>query len=691
MRFGLTKVVGSHFLGDSNAMSEHIASPFQKNRAELLPDDVLGEFIIPTYYDSLEPDLLNHKPILVTGGRGCGKTIFLRFLSHQTSLSSERDDLDPAFLELVSLYWKPDIGFLGIVSSDWIGDKHLRVFEHYVATSLLLEFSSCVDSLASCCANGKNPLSIHRELPITVRPYLPDNVVRYSDIKQFANEALARLDVWVGNPDATAPIFIRPKGLFNALINDLRISHPKLRKFCLRIFVDEYERLAQHQRIVLNDYVRDSSRDLIFCFALRKHCVDTFPLSREGEFLREKHDFTTIDIEEKLSGTGKERNFELLAAEMLLLRLHQNKSIHLETETFKISYLFSPRHLAIRKQKKYQDEILGIARRILPQIDAAEIAKTVLTDFAFRNRWSKSVDIGIKQHRNSNTYELNDFERADDPASSLVASCVLNRGKPSIFEVKEEFGKISTEDNQRSRFTKSGGWNDNTLHGALWYLYQGLPDRDCLLYSGFSRFHQMSSPNMRYFQELCKVTFTLFEENKGRVEELLKDGVPAELQARAAKLASTELLEDVAKGGQLSQQLSRLIGRLGHIFAAAHKRRSQSEVEINHFCISNETSERMPPEIDAILKYGLMESVLYVENDTKNKSPTDVMTKDYIPNRIFAPYFRISYRKKKKLTLDATKLKILATGSDEDYKRLLSEYMNSWDVTDDLPIQHGLI
>lgn len=672
-------------------MSEHIATPFQKNRAELLPEDVWGEFIIPTYYDSLTPDLSNHKPLLVTGGRGCGKTIFLRFLSYQTALSSKRDNDDPKLLELVSLYWKPDIGFLGVVSSDWLGDKHLRVFEHYVAISLLLEFSGCLTSLEACVSSDEFPSLGERELPTAVSPYLPSNVVKYSDLRRFANEELARLDVWIGNPEAVAPTFIRPKGLFKALIEDLRISNKKLQGLCLRFFVDEYERLAQHQRIILNDYVRDSSRDLIFCFALRKHCVDTFPLSRAGEFLRERHDFTTIDIEDGLSGVGRERNFQLLAAEMLLLRLQQNENIQLETEIFKISHLFSPLHLATRKQKKYQEEILGIARRILPQIDAAEIANSVFTDSAFRNRWSKSVAIGIQQHRNSTSFEVSDFEHKEDPSSSLVAACVLNRAKPSISEVKEEFDNIDHTDSQKSRFTKAGGWNENTLHGALWYLYQGLPDRDCLLYSGFSRFYQMSSPNMRYFQELCKVTFTLFEENRGTAEDLLSKGVPPEIQARAAKLASTELFEDVAKGGQLSQQLSRLMKRLGHIFAAAHKRRSQSEVEINHFCISNETSETMPPDVEAILQYGLMESVLYIEDDTKNKNPTDVMTKDYILNRIFAPYFRISYRKKKKLTLDAAKLRILATGNDEDYKRLLNEYVNAWDVSDDLPVQHGLV
>jgi hypothetical protein len=672
-------------------MSEHIAAPFQKNRAELLPNDVLSEFIIPTYYDSLEPVLSNHRPILVTGGRGCGKTIFLRFLSHQTSLSTKRKDFDPKSLELITMYWKPDIGFLGMISQEWLGDSYRRVFEHYVTVSLLLEFSYFIESLIKRYANGEILFTNERSLPLSIKPYLPENIITYADIKLFANQELARLDVWTGNPNAEPPKLLRSKGLLTSLVNDLRSSNLYLEKLCLRIFIDEYERLAEYQRIILNDYVRDSSKDLIFCFALRKHCIDTFPLSRDGEFLREKHDFDSIDIEEKLSGDGHERNFEILAAEMLLLKLHKNSSIRLETALFKVSNLFSTSYLETRKQKKYQDEILGICKRILPQVDAAQIASTVFTDPAFRNRWSRAIETGIKQHNNSSSYKVDHFELINDPVSSLVAACVLNRRKPSISEIKDEFDKIDPQNSSFSRFTKSGGWNENTLHGALWYLYQGLPDRDCLLYSGFSRFYQMSSPNMRYFQELCKVAFTLFEENRGETDTLLIDGVPPNLQARAAKLASTELLEDVAKGGQLSQQLSRLIGRLGHVFAAAHKRRSQSEVEINHFSISNDTNEQMPPEIAAILRYGLMESVLYAENDTKNKSQTDVMTKDYIPNRIFAPYFRISYRKKKKLILNASKLKILATGNDEEYKKLLNEYINSWDISEELPSQLGLI
>lgn len=671
-------------------MNDHLASPFQNNRAELLPDDVWGEFIIPTYYDSLEPILLNHKPLLITGGRGCGKTIFLRFLSHQTALGKKRQDKPPEFNDLISLYWKPDIGFLGIVNSDWLGQKYLRVFEHYVAISLLLEFSKSIESLSNYCNESEKSALATRELPASVHPYLPPDIVRYSDLEGFAIGELAKLDVWVGSPELTAPTFLRPASLLKALTFDLRKANPKLRSLCLRVFVDEYERLGESQRIVLNDYVRDSNKDLIFCFALRKYCIDTFPLSRNGEFLKQKNDYNTIDIEDMLSGEGKERNFELLAAEMLLLKLHKNKNINLETDTFKVSHLFDPKCISFRKEKKYQDELLSIARRILPQTDASEIVNQLFTDSSFKNRWSKAVETGIKQHKGSNGFNVSDFEFKEDPASSLVAACVLNRRKPGIVEIKKEFDRVKTDSSKDSRFKRSGGWNENTLHGALWYLYQGLPDRDCLLYSGFSRFCQMSSPNMRYFQELCKVTFTIFEENKFNVKNLISNGVPTNIQARAAKIASTELFEDIAKGGLLSHQLSRLIGRLGHIFATAHNRRAQSEVEINHFSISHDTEKAMSAEIRAVLQYGLMESSLYVENDTKNKSATDVMTKDYIPNKIYSPYFRISYRKKKKLILDASKLEVLVAGTEEDYKRMLNDYMDAWDISEAPPIQHGL-
>ena len=57
-----------------------IQRAFVKNRAEELGYDVWKHFAVPPFYDRL--DLADAKKPRIIGGRGCGKTMLLRYLSH---------------------------------------------------------------------------------------------------------------------------------------------------------------------------------------------------------------------------------------------------------------------------------------------------------------------------------------------------------------------------------------------------------------------------------------------------------------------------------------------------------------------------------------------------------------------------------------------------------------------------------
>jgi len=119
--------------------------------------------------------------------------------------------------------------------------------------------------------------------------------------------------------------------------------------------------------------------------------------------------------------------------------------------------------------------------------------------------------------------------------------------------------------------------------------------------------------------------------------------------------------------------------RLGSIFESAQRRPSQSEPEINHFSINDSQRVALDSEVVSLIKDGLMWSVLYETSDTKNKSDYDIMQNDYVPNPIFAPYFGISYRKKRKLSLSASEVNTLYIGSGEQFKALLKDYVDKWE------------
>ena len=216
----------------------------------------------------------------------------------------------------------------------------------------------------------------------------------------------------------------------------------------------------------------------------------------------------------------------------------------------------------------------------------------------------------------------------------------------------------------------------------MFYLYIGLPRRANLLYSGFDRFCSLAAPNLRYFQQLCHSSFALAQDQSDQNDTDIKLCVTAEIQAGAAEQVGETSLLEVERLGLRGTQLLEVMTRLGKLFAAAHRRPSQSEVEINHFSIDSDRIG-LSQETLELIRQAKIWSVFYEKRYTKNKSDYDLAQSDIIPNPIFSPYFRISYRKKKKITLTPTQVNILMTGSGDQFDAILREYSERWHANDD--------
>ena len=198
---------------------------------------------------------------------------------------------------------------------------------------------------------------------------------------------------------------------------------------------------------------------------------------------------------------------------------------------------------------------------------------------------------------------------------------------------------------------------------------------------------------MRFFQELVHGALLLAFERKS-IDSLLPDErliVSEEIQAEAAKQVSETLLLEIEHLGLKGSLLLQATRRLGRIFEVAHRRVSQSEPEINHFSIDESDRVALSEEAKELLVQAKIWSVLYEEHDTKNKSNYDLAQTDVVPNPIFSPYFGISYRKKRKLTLSAAQVNTLLTGSGAQFEQILKEFAAKWDVTESaITVNKGL-
>ena len=73
-------------------------------------------------------------------------------------------------------------------------------------------------------------------------------------------------------------------------------------------------------------------------------------------------------------------------------------------------------------------------------------------------------------------------------------------------------------------------------------------------------------------------------------------------------------------------------------------------------------------------------SVLFEEPATKTKDFFSPLSVDYVLNPIYAPYFHISYRKKRKLELTTDDLICLIRGSYDSVTALIKKYSRAWSV-----------
>lgn len=648
---------------------ESIVEEFVNNRAEQLGADVTDEFIVPYFFDGLTLHR-NRKSVRVIGGRGCGKTIFLRYFSHGTQLSRKRAGLSTAIFEQgIGLYWKTDTGFCDLMKPEWLGDRDASIaFIHYVACVVLEEFACFLDSLSRApLSDGAIDLR-DRLLTSSARIILGQELERYGQLRLFAKDKRFELSQWVQNPDGQRPTFFRLDDILTELVEDIASADPRLERLFFRIFVDEFENLKPVQQRHICDLVKLPRDRYSFNLAMRRDSVDVLVTSGNEQIV-EPHDIRTIDLERLL---GKDPDFKMLAAELLLMKFSKQTDVH--CPAFDVVRLRDPARLHERRQPEYMTAIKSAAGSLLPHRQAPEIAAAAADDPALMRRWREVADRGLRKHKVPNLV-ADDFWREDEPAASIVAGFVLNRDTPGPERVQEGLRNF----NVPGRASPFGDWVANNLHGALFYLYDGLPKRPNPLYAGFNRYCQMAAPNLRFFIEFCHTALqdASFQGLDGAQSSIAT--ISEDVQALAAKDTSSVLLKDIPNLGLRGRALQMLLKRLGRLFQAAHRRATLSEPEVNHFSIDGADRESLSEETRCLLREALIWSVLYEQEDTKNKSDSSLVQHDYVPNPIFSAHFGISYRKRRKLTLKASEVNLLFTGSDSHFEQFLKDYIGRWE------------
>lgn len=639
--------------------------PLAKNRAEELGYDLWEKFVIPPFFDQL--DLIKaRKPRVIIGGRGCGKTMLLRYLSHQTMFSKSRRDLAVDDFSHIGLYWRVDTQFVSMMLKRHKEEEQWRsAFEHMTSLIIGLETLKSLETISNCNFDAINYDQIRLIDFSLLRNFDPNLPTQYEPLKSSLLSKLWQFESWLNNINKIEqPIFLS-KRFLEALIRIVTSQVTVLNNSVFFVYLDEYENLLPYQQRIINTWLKHSEVPLIFNLAMKRNAFkDKNTIGNEA--LSDIHDYRLYDLEFYYED---EKSFEVFSAEILILRLLE---YGFNNSPIQAAELRDDSKLQYRRSEDYRKSVLSFAYRLFPRLSTTELATEIVKDKILYSRILKQIELAL--HKKTFTGDLNQF-LTDIPADALIVlPAILNRDKIKPDEVFLELENLRK--GASNKFSGTTGWIHNNLFGCVLQIYEPL-NRICPVYSGFKTFCKMSHGNIRHLIELChksisRANVTIDSFNSSQF-------IPIREQAEAALQASTAFLGEIKTFGKHGNQLHAFVLRIGTLFHQAHKRPSQSEPEQNHFSIVKGTRS-LTDDQENFLQEATKWSVLFETKSTKQKSSFHLEDSEYVLNPIYAPYFNISYRKKRKLEFKTDEFIVLTQGTFQEFESLLKKYIKEWDV-----------
>jgi hypothetical protein len=637
-----------------------VSKAFAKNRIEELGFDLWGEFVVPLYFEELSIDE-TRKSIIFEGGRGCGKTTLLRYLSHDTQFSPRRALTEENVPNQIGLYFRADTHYLRSFRGDAVSDeKWQAVFNHELCLSICLEVCGAIRNMS--CTHER--VEFFQGLSTLNISLLEDFVggigSNLSHLETFLKQQQAKLVMWLGNTDEGPPPTLLPfKAFLSTFIDLIRKQVKHLSDAVFFVFIDEYENLLPYQMRLINTHLKHAEPPLLFHVAVKRHGMATLETIGE-ERLQEPDDFRIEDIEARAAKT-----FDLFAAELLCFRL-KKRGVNIGPPELSDTWLTSTENLEARRSNDaYRKKTLSAARTLLPGLSNVEFAQYILADQTLRQSFKKNLEKALKLV--APDIDAESFIKDAAPVETITTLALIYQKKKPNDILQQLDLSVS---GQQSGF-KSKEWNHHYFLATALYLFMALP-RPCVLYAGFDNFLKLSRGNARHFLELCHQSIV----DSGFTAENLSP-ITLEKQALAAHNASAYALRGVQSAGN-GDRLYSVVSTLGQIFKASQSRPSQSEPERTHFSISDgELSKESKGVLNECIKW----SVLYSNPETKVKSAR-FESEEYILNPIFAPHFRISFNKGRRLEIPYPDAELVLLGSKDDLSSLLKRYANSWELTE---------
>ncbi len=631
-------------------------SILSKTRAEEHDDDIYGKYFLPPYFSQLKLKSAT-KSTYIIGKRGCGKTMLLKYLDYHTAFSPNRDVIPKDEIKHIGIYWRADTQFCNSLKNRQIDENEwIIIFENYFALIVSIEL------VRSILAISKSKYQFFTKENFDgfefngVKDFHESFPTKADELIQFLESSRRKFSMWISNISTVSRPLLPPgKTFITSLIEDIqRIDG--LTNAAFYVYVDEIENLVPYQRRVLNSLLKHSQIPFIVSFTSKVLSDETSTTGPES--INSTHDFHLLELD-KLSDENNRKRFfaEVYLANLDIAEGRKNSKL--------LQQVVDIASLENRRTDAHNELVMKTIRSKFPNIQYKEIAKQVIEDEKLmgilKERISKALN-SRSSNMNSDEFLIN----LNQPEAIVVLPALLNRRRLTPENILLELIKYKTEGLGAFHST----WVQNNLVGSLLELYRPY-GQTCPIYSGFDAFCTMANDNLRHFLILGYKVHEVAE-----LKNETGDYFSIETQARASKDAAEKLIMEITTFGEHGGRLRLFVLRLGGIFRALQALPTMSEPEQNQFTINSGVRELSDKELlflEEAKKYAIL--IEQLETKTKNTAGSDVV--DYQLNPIYAPYFHISYRRKRKIEISVENFNAVALGSEDEYKDFLKTLLRN--------------
>lgn len=568
-----------------------------------------------------EADIFSeNNPIIFMGGRGSGKTMFLKYHSYDVQLSQhQKNEPESNVVEYFSK--NGGIGFYiridGPVLRSFYGKRLPQeyweaIFTHYfelqVAKSYLEVLSDLedrgafkdvavkqifTDKIKQSLGIDEDIASIHNLLDRVDMEIRYVNTFRaeisFSDIKFSPQKAFASQDLTFGIPLTAKETIFKNK--------DINFV----------IFIDEYENFQIDQQRIINTLVKFVKTGVTFRIGMRLEGLRTFATVTGDEFIKEGRDYRKVVFEDVLV---KNQGYRSLLIEIAKKRLES---------------------IPMFKEKGFID----ISHFLTESEDFENEARMIVKD----NKSKAHFDT----FRKSKSLKLSDEDIAllyndNNPLMEMLNIVYALRGqKPA--EIKQNMEDYINKVSSKGSTKYKRDYVDKYKLSLLFLLAAAYHKNK--MYYSFNTFAFLSSGIVGNFIELCRKVFqaAYFDDS----DKLLNEGcISSKIQDEVARDLSFSELQGVVRIEEFGEMLHVFAKNLGNIFRSYHADMNITYPETIQFAIStNEIDDaKYRQAVNAALKWSIIQRKPALQRIDPSKGREEL----YVLNRIFSPAFQISYR-----------------------------------------------